>query len=150
MGRKITSTRRLRMVNCIHVIDPDIRRRARVSRELHDQPVHVEIYENIEEFVEVAPTDGLVFFADIANSEGHHVNEIVQQSDVSLPVIAYAEDPVAKDVVDAMLAGACGYLEWPFDRRELDIALRRAAEGGEGKRKRERLLSEAKAQINTL
>jgi FixJ family two-component response regulator len=48
------------MVSCVHVIDPDVRRRARISRELHTRPLHVEIYENVEEFADVAPDDGLV------------------------------------------------------------------------------------------
>jgi len=43
-----------------------------------------------------------------------------------------------------------GRTEWPFDRRELDVALRRAAEEGQRKLKRERLLSQAKSQINAL
>lgn len=138
------------MVNRAHVIDPDVRRRARISRELHAHPLHVEIYEDIGEFVDVAPQEGLIFLADVPVSNGHRIGQIAQHSILRLPVVAYAESPSPKAVVEAMLAGAFGYLEWPFDRGELDVTLKRIADEGTQKLKRERVVSEATAQVQLL
>lgn len=138
------------MVNRVHVIDPDVRRRARISRELHAQPLHVEIYEDIGEFVDVAPQEGLIFLADVSVSNGHRISQIAQHSVLRLPVVAYAESPSPKVVVEAMLAGAFGYLEWPFDRGELDVTLKRVADEGERKLKRDRVVSQAIAQVQLL
>ena len=51
------------MADRVHVIDPDVGRRARVSRELRAHSLHTEIYENLHEFLDVAPAEGLVLAA---------------------------------------------------------------------------------------
>lgn len=138
------------MINRVHVIDPDVRRRARVSRELHSQLLHAEIYEDLDEFLDVAPKEGLIFLAHDPDRYGRQIGELMQTSDIRLPIVAYAESPSPKNIVQAMLAGASGYLEWPFERQELDHTLERFADEGERKLRRERALSEADDQIKTL
>lgn len=138
------------MVNQVHVIDPDVRRRALVSRELHSQPLHVEIYESIDEFIEVAPVEGLILLADIPDAVAHNVGQIARESAVPLPVVAYAEAPTSRDVVEAMLAGVQGYLEWPFDHAGLGPALARMADEGQRKLRRKRHAFDARAKIKAL
>ena len=138
------------MADRIHVIDPDIRRRARVSRELHDQPLHVEIYEDLDEFLGVAPTEGLILFAHDPERPGGQVRALTQSAQTRLPVIAYAEAPSPKHVVGAMLSGAFGYLEWPFEQQELGAALRRVSVDGEKRLRRQRVLEQATAKVERL
>ena len=136
------------MVNRVHVIDPDVRRRARVSRELNTYSLHVEIYEDIQEFLQIAPAEGLVLAAD--GSEGQRIGEILRTSSIHLPVVGYAEDPSTGEVVEAMLAGATGFLRWPFDDREFIDTLNRMSNEGELRVRRERMLFEAKTQVESL
>jgi len=138
------------MVNRVHVIDPDVRRRARVSHELHAQALHAEIYEDLDEFLDVAPEEGLVFLAHDPARFRRQIRELVQEPDIRLPIVAYAESPSPKNVVQAMLAGAFGYLEWPFERRELQQTLQHVFADGEQKLRRERLLAQAAAKVKTL
>lgn len=136
------------MVNRVHVIDPDVRRRARVSRELNTYSVHAEIYEDIQEFLQIAPTEGLVLAAD--GSAGQRIGDILRTSSIHLPIVGYAEDPSTGEVVEAMLAGAAGFLRWPFDDREFIDTLNRISDEGELRVRRERMLFEAKAQVESL
>ena len=136
------------MVNRVHVIDPDVRRRARVSRELNTYSLHVEIYEDIQEFLQIAPAEGLVLAAD--GSEGQRIGEILRTSSIHLPVVGYAEDPSTGEVVEAMLAGATGFLRWPFDDREFIDTLNRMSNEGELRVRRELFLFEAKTQVESL
>ena len=41
----------------IHVIDPDFRRRARITFALAHRNLHAEIYEDLEEFASRVPTE---------------------------------------------------------------------------------------------
>ena len=50
----------------IHVIDPDFRRRARITFELAQRNLHAEIYEDLEEFGSRIPDGGAIFIADEA------------------------------------------------------------------------------------
>lgn len=136
------------MVNRVHVIDPDVRRRARVSRELNTYSLHAEIYEDIHEFLQIAPSEGLVLAADAAG--GQRISDILRTSDIALPIVGYAEDPSTGDVVEAMLAGAAGFLRWPFEDRNVVDTLNRLSEEGELRARRERMLCAAKTQVESL
>ena len=138
------------MVNYVHVIDPDFRRRARVSRELKTYSLHAEIYEDLEEFLEVAPAGDLVLAFDDLDQNGQCVCELLRTGDIELPVIGYAEDPSAEQIVNAMLAGAAGYLQWPFDTRHLLRALRKMSQESEARVRRERVASRAKKRVRSL
>ena len=49
-----------------------------------------------------------------------------------------------------MLAGATGFLRWPFDDREFIDTLNRMSNEGELRVRRERMLFEAKTQVESL
>ena len=138
------------MVNRVHVIDTDVRRRARVSRELNGLHIHTEIYEDIREFLSVAPTTGLILAADDHRSEEPYLADIMKELGCYLPIVGYAETPSTQDVVDAVLAGAAGFLQWPFEEGVLAALLNRFSEEGEQRLRRERMFSRAKERVARL
>ena len=138
------------MADRVHVIDPDVGRRARVSRELRAHSLHTEIYENLHEFLDVAPAEGLVLAAADCTTQGQHLGEIIKTSGIDLPIVGYAENPAVEDVVEAMTAGAAGFLRWPFGDRELVHTLNRISEEGGQRLRRERALSQARARVGAL
>lgn len=138
------------MVNCIHIIDMDVRRRARVSRELSAFSVHTEIYEDVREFLNVAPGTGLILAGYNLDAGEQHLAKIIKELGIHLPIVAYAEDPSTEDVVEAMIAGAASFLRWPFGNRELVAMLDRVSEEGGQRLRRERTLSQAKARVAIL
>jgi FixJ family two-component response regulator len=138
------------MVNRVHVIDPDVRRRAQVSRELNACSIHSEIYEDISEFLQVAPSMGLVLAVDDAAPKGQKLAELLKSPALRLPVVGYCEAPSTEQVVDAMLAGASGFLEWPFGGSELVDTLTRISEQGERRFQQEQRVSRAVARVNIL
>ena len=138
------------MVNRVHVIDMDVRRRARVSRELNGFSLHTEIYEDVREFLDVAPSTGLILAANNPNAGEHNLPEIIKELGIHLPIVGYAEEPSTEEVVEAMIAGAAGFLQWPFGNRELVAMLNRISNEGEQRLRRERILAQAKARVATL
>lgn len=82
---------------CIHVIDPDYRRRARISRELNTWNLRVDIYENLSEFCHSNPNDGFVFAADDGeNCTPAELVNALQESGTPLPVVIYANRPTTE------------------------------------------------------
>jgi two-component system, LuxR family, response regulator FixJ len=137
------------MVDRIHVIDPDFRRRAQVSRELSTWNIHAEIYEDLEEFCQVNPHDGFLFAAE--NSPGPaNTIEALRANGVQLPVVMYAEQPSTENVVSAMRSGAFDYLQWPFDPSGLRSTFRRLNHDGSRMRQEARLRAASMAKIGRL
>lgn len=137
------------MVNRVHIIDPNVRQRASLSHELQSNALHAEIYEDVHELLAITPTEGLILVAEDADAGGR-VSEIVKMSGIELPVIGYAEEPSTEQVVEAMLAGAAGYLKWPCANRELLIALNRLSNDGGHRLRRERMLARARTKVEAL
>ena len=138
------------MVNRAHVIDPDVGRRARISRELSTFSLHTEIYEDIDEFLDVRPTRGFVLAADEGDARGQHFGELLKTPGIYLPIVCYGEEPSTEKVVEAMMAGAAGFLRWPFGEREFVKTLNRISEQGEQRLRRERTFSRAKVRVDSL
>jgi two-component system response regulator FixJ len=139
------------MVGRIHVIDPDIRRRAQVHRELSNRDAPVEIYEDLEEFCRSRPNDGFVFaFHDGESSHPSDVVEAMRANGCLLPIVMYAEQPATESVVSALRSGALDYLEWPFIPGRLGSAFRRLESDGDRLRKTEQLRDAARAGIGRL
>lgn len=139
------------MENRIHVIDSNVRRRARVAREFSARQLYAEIYEDIEEFSQHAPGAGILFAAD--DLEGVRSESLVaalKKTGGSLPVVLYAEEISAPRLVGAVLEGALDYLHWPFDPGLLDATFKRLAIEGERRSQREELRLAAKARVATL
>ena len=138
------------MAGRAHVVDRDAGRRARVSRELDSYFLRIAIYEGLYEFLDAAPTEGLVFAAADSDAQGQPLDEIMRTTGIDLPIIGYAEDLVLEDVVEAMAAGAAGFLQWPFGCRQLSNTLRRISGEGAQRLKRQRAFSQARAQVGIL
>jgi two-component system, LuxR family, response regulator FixJ len=139
------------MVDRIHVIDSDARRRAQVSRELSIWNMHAEIYEDLEEFHQMNPSDGFVFTVEAQDiSDTADLIQSIRLNGSSLPVVVYAEQPAIENVVSAMRSGALDYVRWPFDARRLDSAFQRLNSDGNRMRQREQLRSAAATRISRL
>jgi two-component system, LuxR family, response regulator FixJ len=139
------------MVKCVHIIDPDHRRRASVAREFLARGYHAEIYESVSEFFQSKPQDGITFALDVseqceaaallkASSEQRHI----------LPVAFYSPEVSTSRIVSAMRLGAIDYLEYPFDTQMLNDSLRRLTRDGEQMVERARKTAHAKAQVDVL
>jgi two-component system, LuxR family, response regulator FixJ len=135
----------------VHIIDPDYRRRARVAREIGARRLHVEIYEDLNEFKRTKPLRGFVFAAEApgeGSSEG--ISQVVNDTNGELPLVVYAHHPTPERIVKAMLAGALDYLEWPFHPLLLDATFERLATEGDRRAEQARLRSAARAKIEKL
>lgn len=136
------------MVDRIHVIDPDVRRRAQIAHELHSWNVHAEIYEGLDEFRSTSPDEGFVFAADDEiPSATAELSEAMRANGNPLPVVMYAEHPATERVVSAMRLGALDYLEWPFDAQRLGATFRRLDADGHRLRQSERLRAAARSKV---
>jgi len=140
------------MVAKVHLIDPDYRRRARISRELAARNSHAEIYEDLDEFDRCGASEGYLFVAEEATGgRGRRdIASLVNSDRAALPLVVYAHQPTAPQIVTAMLAGALDYLEWPFNPGDLDAAFRRLASEGQRKAEQQRLRAAARAKVNSL
>lgn len=107
-----------------HLVDPDTRRRAELSRLLAERGIHTEIYEDGKEFRAHSPSDGIVLVLDAEEEGGatEFARELAR-SDGSLAVIAYSEAPEPERIVDAMRSGLDDYLKWPIAPSALDRTL---------------------------
>src|SRR5687768_6631719 len=106
------------MVGPIHVIEPDVNRRAGISRKFMDLNINAEFYRDITSFGRVSPRDGCVFASDNAEIV------VAMTKNSRLPFVMYSENPSTEDVVNAMRAGALGYLPWPFEPSLLHSTIR--------------------------
>ena len=116
----------------IHVIDPDFRRRARISHELMRRDFHAEIYEDLEEFGSRIPDEGTVLaIDDPARCDARGLMELLEGTGRRLPVAMYSDEPSPEKIVNAMLEGALDYLQFPFEPKLLDTAVARLSSEGE-------------------
>lgn len=112
----------------IILVDGDVRRRAVISHYLAGHGVHVEPFETVTELGDHAPRRGLILVNDLGGTVAA-LTESLAQSGNWLPVVAFGENPLPRQIVDAVLGGAIDYLAWPFD----DAELARALEDAEGR-----------------
>lgn len=140
--------RRASVIEPVHIIDPDSARRARISREMAARNLHAEIYEDVDEFRKADPRSGVVLAFDELSRSG--IGKIADAAAGILPLVVYANQPSPEQIVEAMLAGALDYLEWPFNPLLLDSAFRRLVVEGEQRMRRARLRSEAEARVALL
>jgi FixJ family two-component response regulator len=135
----------------VHVVDPDVRRRAKIAFELRELQVHGEIYESILELLASAPVSGGVLLFDEAETEEfRNLASILDPASASLPVALYCEAPSPARIVDVMREGAVDYLAWPFARDMLEMALRRLHCEGERRAKKYQTRLSAKARVARL
>lgn len=111
------------------LVDSDLRRRAKLSHGLVDSGVHVEPFENVSELIDHWPRDGLI----LAHDDGDTLNRLIDYMAGSgnwLPLVAFAEAPATRRVVEAMQDGVLDYVVWPVNDAELLATLTRAEERG--------------------
>lgn len=98
----------------VHVIDPDATRRAEISRRILQIGQHVEIYENPEEYLSWRARSGYILAFE--GRDYRPLQQLIAGGELptpSLPVAMYSDEPDVERVVEALLAGAVGYLIWP-------------------------------------
>jgi two-component system, LuxR family, response regulator FixJ len=113
------------------LIDPDLRRRAAVTHCLAGTGIHVEPFEDLAELARTWPREGII----LASDEGDLVRDLL--ADMAehgkwLPLVAFAPMPSTPRVVQAVLAGAIDYLEWPFDAVTIRAAIELARSSADG------------------
>ncbi|MDE2301102.1 MAG: LuxR family transcriptional regulator [Sphingomonadales bacterium] len=105
----------------IFLVDGDFRRRAAITHNLAKRRIHVEPFENSEEFIAHWPrerTQTALLVHDAAGAVVRLLREIAR-SGQWLPVIGFAGRPESRNVVEAVLEGAIDYVAWPFTDSEL-------------------------------
>lgn len=108
--------------NTITLVDGNFRRRAAICHALADSGIHVEPFECPAELIEHWPQGSVI----VSEDDGHNVIDLIDhmsEVDGWLPVIAFAERPHTHRVVQAIMAGAIEYLEWPFTAVRLQEVL---------------------------
>lgn len=135
----------------IHVIDPDFRRRASISRELIRLNLHPEIYESVFEFGSQIPKGGMVFASDdCGRGELPELIEMLDATGTRLPVAMYSNEPSPEKIVKAMLEGALDYLKWPFEAELLDGAVERLRAEGQRRAEQDRRRARSRALVEAL
>lgn len=135
----------------IHVIDPDVRRRAQIAFELTSRNLHAEIYESLEEFGAKIPLNGMILLADDPRAcAPAELNAVLAEAGRRLPLAIYSNEPLPQGIVAAMLGGAVDYLGWPFAKPLLETALDRLAAAGERLAREGRREAAARAAVEAL
>lgn len=109
----------------LHLVDGNSRRRAAISHSLSGSGLHVEPFEDVRELIARSPDDGVLLVQD----EGAAIASLLEHMGRSgdwLPIIAYAEEPAPRGIVEAVLHGAVDYLCYPFDASSVADAVERA------------------------
>lgn len=113
------------MYDLVFTIDQDVKRRASLSHFLGNRGTFAEPFENIDEFMRCWPRSGVVLIHDDENAVAALMHEIASRH-TWLPMIAFSEEPEPEGVVEAVLAGAVGYANWPGNGDALIETLRNA------------------------
>jgi two-component system, LuxR family, response regulator FixJ len=115
----------------VHIVDRDIKRRAVIAFGLASNDYSPEIYEDLDEVAEAPPRDGFVLLNDGFADHGIAQLTAVLSANLSrVPIIVFGERPSTGSVVQAMLAGAVDFLEWPFTPERFDATVARANSDG--------------------
>ena len=135
----------------LHIVDPDVTRRANLARMVLAAGHHAEIYASADELVAHAPSDGVVILHGDPDAETVP-NLISAISDAGnwLPVIAISERLDRSAIVKAMKAGAVDYLPVPSRFDALDEAISRSADEVAEHRSRRSRAASARQRIDRL
>ena len=113
------------------LVDSNFRRRAAISHCLAGTNIHVEPFEGIEEMRRRWPQGSILLVGD-EHETIHDLFAAMTESGHWLPIVAYAPEPSIPRVVQAILAGALDYLDWPFGETEVRAAISLAETSGAG------------------
>ena len=135
----------------VHVVDSDCTRRAAIARELYSRLIHVEIYEDLDELIARAPSTGTVLVhADEPSLDEMQLIETIRERAGYLPVAFYSEAPSPDKVVNAMLSGAIGYMQWPAGADALKGSVLRVASLADERIRLEKRKSAARQCVEAL
>lgn len=108
--------------NNLLLVDGDFRRRAAISHCLSGTGLHVEPFEDTPELFSRWPREGLLLVHDSGTAIADLLQHMGQTGDW-LPIIAFAEEPAPRRIVEAVLHGAVDYMVWPFDEHQLQESM---------------------------
>ena len=135
----------------VHILDNNASRRAQIAFGLAKSEVSTQIYENLEELLGWAPTDGLLLLNDnVGDDVIDAIQHQVSKQGGFLPVAVYSERPSTAQIVQAMLAGAIDYLEWPFPAGRLKQTMARVGDEAEVNIRAAKRRSDAEAALAKL
>jgi len=137
---------------CVHVVDPDINRRAAVSYSLQARNFHTEIYEGFWELIDRFPERGAILANDnLESDEALELVDYVQIKGPQLPIALFSASPSTARVVQALSHGALSYLNWPSEGDDLEGVIEdivRRSERGRGKASRVKQAREAVSRLS--
>jgi FixJ family two-component response regulator len=116
--------------NRFYIVDGDDSRRAGLTRQLLNHGLHAEPYADLAELEQRFPHDGVIMVHD----DGETLKPLLKrcfEAEAWIPIIAYAEQPNPRRVVEAMTHGASDFVELPLDVSELIDRIGRLREHGE-------------------
>lgn len=132
----------------IALVDPDARRRARISYAAAGVGLHIEPFENA---VEIQVLGGKR--AILVHDDGETIEQALgwlARIGCWLPIVAYRAEPTACRVAESIHAGALDYLAWPFTSDELGASLARVQERAHVVGKRRADVARAKIRLEHL
>jgi FixJ family two-component response regulator len=104
------------------LIDSNSRRRAAACHQLANSGIHAEPFEDLAEIKRRWPRQGIILAEDDHGNIAGLVEHMTEAGSW-LPVIAFRERPMVGRVVQAVMAGAVDYLEWPATPADIIAAL---------------------------
>jgi two-component system, LuxR family, response regulator FixJ len=115
----------------LFLIDSNWRRRAAISHELAGSGIHVEPFEDVAEIKQSWPRSGIILAENIGDAIADLV-DTMSASDGWLPIVAFSDRPSTQQIVQAMMAGAIDFLDWPATASEI-LAMLNAVQRNTGK-----------------
>jgi FixJ family two-component response regulator len=135
----------------VHIVDPNSTRRAAIARDLYSRAIHVEIYEDLDELLDQAPSQGLVLLhPDHPFLDEMQMIEAIRDAAGYLPVAFYSAQPSPEKIVQAIHSGAIDYLQWPASNGSLEGTVMRMARIGEERSRSETRKFTARKIVGTL
>lgn len=135
----------------VHVVDSDCARRAAIARDLYSGPIHVEIYEDLNELISRAPSQGSVLVhADTPACDEPELMETIRERAGHLPVAFYSDRPSPENIVRAMHSGAHDYVQWPSSPEGLQGTVARMARDGDERTRVEKRRHTARKRVEAL
>ena len=135
----------------VHLIDPDSRRRAAISRLLYSCNLHAEVYEGIWELIDRVPADGVILAHGASDrAMDDSLLGMIKRKARHLPFAMYGSSPTVEQVVQTMRSGAYSYLEWPCDADLVARTIRELEKHGSNERRLAKRVSQAAESIGKL
>lgn len=135
----------------VHVIEGEVKQRAKVARTLSDMGVPNQIYENLDELLERVPSDGLVIANDDEQSTTcEKIVSCLHARGSYLPVVMYSDQPRPEQIVNAMLSGALDYLTYPINAEAVRSAFSKLESDAYSRLARERKSAAARKNVKML